>query len=930
MSDHDALLGAHNLPFVESLYADFLEEPTSVEPEWRRYFESIGSAGVTAAEVRPKAPDRSSIFGAAAAGGGGFDLAVIQDRVDQLVRAFRVRGHMAALLDPLGLPRRGHPELNYRHYGLSPSELERDFSAATLSGPKVLPLKEILARLKKTYCGHIGVQFMHIDDLRIKSWLQAKMESSQNQLSLSRERQLRVLTKLTDAEVFEQFIHRKFIGAKRFSLEGGESLIPLLDLALEKAGQHGVQEVLIGMAHRGRLNVLSNIMGKDPGQIFYEFEDRGAEKKLGGGDVKYHMGFSSDHVTSDGNEIHLSLCFNPSHLEFVGPVLVGRARAKQHRRGDTERGRVLPILIHGDAAFAGQGIVQETLNLSELDGYEVGGTVHIIVNNQIGFTTPPESSRSTPYPSDVAKMLQIPIIHVNGEHPEAVAQAISLAMEFRRNFKKDVVIDMWCYRLHGHNEGDEPAFTQPLMYAAIRRRKTVLEAYLANVLDLGKVTREEAQVIAKERRKRLDDALNQVKKGAYKTRIDSMGGAWAGFTGGQDNDCPDVATAVPVEVLSKLLKGQCVTPETFTPHPKLARLNENRYAMAEGQQDLDWGAAESLAFASLLADNVDVRLSGQDCGRGTFSHRHSVLHDCNTGEVFIPLNNLASRQGHFEVIDSSLSESGVLGFEFGYSLDTPNQLVIWEAQFGDFANGAQVIIDQFISSSEDKWDRLSGLVMLLPHGFEGQGPEHSSARFERFLTMCAEDNMQICNLSTPAQIFHCLRRQVIRTFRKPLVIMSPKSLLRNPAARSPLSDLAEGAFQYVIGDNGPATAETAKKVLVCTGKVYYDLIEARAKAGLEAAVPVVRLEQLYPLREADLFAEIERYGSSVPVVWVQEEPENMGAWPFLRLKFGERIGAHGMSFSGVARAASASPATGSAGAHRIEQADLLARALDIS
>ena len=930
MSDHDALLGAQNLPFVESLYADFLEEPTSVDPEWRRYFEALGASDVTADEVRPRPPDESSIFGARAAEGGGFDLAVVQDRVDQLVRAFRVRGHMAALLDPLGLPRRGHPELNYRHYGLTPADLERDFSAATLSGPKVLPLKDILSRLEKTYCGHIGVQFMHIDDLRIKSWLQTKMESSQNQLSLSRERQLQVLTKLTDAEAFEQFIHRKFIGAKRFSLEGGESLIPLLHLALEKAGQHGVVEVLIGMAHRGRLNVLANVMGKDPGQIFYEFEDRGAEKKLGGGDVKYHMGYSSDHVTSDGNEIHLSLCFNPSHLEFVGPVLVGRARAKQHRRGDADRGQVLPILIHGDAAFAGQGIVQETLNLSELDGYEVGGTVHIIVNNQIGFTTPPESSRSTPYPSDVAKMLQIPIIHVNGEHPEAVAQAISLAMEFRRNFKKDVVIDMWCYRLHGHNEGDEPAFTQPLMYAAIRRRKTVLEAYRANVLNLGKVTIDEADAIAKDRRKRLDDALKQVKSGAYSSHIDSMRGAWSGFTGGLDKNAPDVETAVPAGTLSRLLRAQGVTPETFSPHPKLARLNEGRIAMANGEQGLDWGAAESLAFATLLAENVDVRLSGQDCGRGTFSHRHAVLHDSNTGDLFVPLNHLTERQGRFEVIDSSLSESGVLGFEFGYSLDMPNQLVIWEAQFGDFANGAQVIIDQFISSSEDKWDRLSGLVMLLPHGFEGQGPEHSSARFERFLTMCAEDNMQICNLSTPAQIFHCLRRQVHRSFRKPLVIMSPKSLLRNPAARSSLADLAEGSFQYVIGDTGPATAKTAKKVVLCTGKVYYDLVAARAEAGLEAEIPLIRVEQLYPLREADLFAAMEPYGASVPVVWVQEEPENMGAWPFLRLKFGERIGPHASTFAGVARAASASPATGSAGAHRIEQADLLARALDIS
>ncbi len=851
-----------------------------------------------------------------------------QERVDMLIRGFRVRGHVIAQLDPLSTRPLRHPELELSYYGLTEADLDSAFSCRTMHGAPVLTLRQIIQRLRNTYCGPIGVQYMHIDDPDVKDWLQVRMETSQNRCELGRDEQIRIFTKLTDAEVFEAFLQKKFVGAKRFSLEGGESLIPLLDLALEEASGRGVDEVVIAMAHRGRLNVLANIMDKSPQQIFREFEDADAADKIGRGDVKYHLGHTSVRVGANGRRQHLQLCFNPSHLEFVNPVALGRVRARQDRLGDSERRRVMPILIHGDAAFAGQGVVQETLNLANLPGYRVGGTIHIIVNNQIGFTTPPESSRSSPYATDVAKMLQVPIFHVNGEHPEGVAQVIKLAMAFRDQFQQDVIVDMYCYRRHGHNEGDDPTFTQPLMYQAIRARKSVVEGYLDTLLaDEGHagLTREEAREIAMRSQLRLEEDLSRARTEKPVVQAVSSGSPWLHYRGGKDRLVPEVDTTVARERLTDLMAVQCKLPEGFTPHPKIVRLLQNRLEMGQGKKPLDWGAGEALAYASIAMDGRPLRLSGQDSARGTFSHRHAVLHDYQNGQQHVPLQHLSPDQGPVEIIDSSLSEAGVLGFDYGYSLDQPDGLTIWEAQFGDFNNCAQVIIDQFISSSEDKWQRLSGIAMLLPHGFEGQGPEHSSARLERFLNISAEDNIQVVNLTTPAQLFHCLRRQVMRSIRKPLVVMSPKSLLRHAEAVSTLEELATGGFQRVIPD-ATVDPKVATRVLLCSGKVYYDLVQARRDKKRDD-VAIVRVEQLYPLSDLELQATLAPYAAETPIVWVQEEPRNMGAWVFLRMRLGKRLFGKWL-LHGVTRPESASPATGSNGAHKLEQARLMDEAFD--
>jgi 2-oxoglutarate dehydrogenase E1 component len=847
-----------------------------------------------------------------------------QDRVDQLIRAYRVRGHLQANLDPLGLAdKKAYTELDPSFYGFDEKDLDLVFSSSTIPGPTARTLREIIDHLRKTYCGEIGVQFMHIDDLPMKSWLQERMEATQNVRKLSNDEQLRILTKLTDAEIFEQFIHKKFIGSKRFSLEGAESLIPLLDLAVEKAGERGVREIVIGMAHRGRLNVLANILEKSPRSIFREFDDANHDELLGRGDVKYHLGYSHDRTTGSGKPVHLSLSFNPSHLEFVNPVVLGRIRAKQDRYGDVRRQAGLSILIHGDASFAGQGIVQETLNMSNLRGYETGGTLHVIVNNQIGFTTDPDESRSTQYATDVAKMLQIPIFHVNGEHPEAVAQAIHLALEFREVFSQDVVIDMYCYRLHGHNEGDEPAFTQPALYKKIRARKTVRQSYVANLCALGSITEERAEQIGVERRSRLEDELGAAREQPWRGEpvLSSGQGVWKQYRGGPDCEVPEVHTAVDVATLKSTLQDLTAFPAGFKPHPKFGRLVTQREEMVAGERPLDWAAGEALAYATLLSEGVRVRLTGQDSERGTFSHRHAVLHDSETGDE---LNLYAQSSGTFEVYNSPLSEAGVLGFEYGYSLDYPEGLIIWEAQFGDFMNGAQVIIDQFITSGEDKWNRLSGLVMLLPHGFEGQGPEHSSARLERFLVAAADDNIQVCNLTTPAQFFHAMRRQVRRPIRKPLVIMSPKSLLRYPRAVSSLDELGSGGFQRLIGDaRSSVQPDQVRRVLLCSGKIYYDLEERRERDGIDD-VALLRMEQLYPLSAEQVEAWLSPYPEKAEYVWVQEEPKNMGAWGFLTTAQGGELA--GRSLGLVARPPSASPATGSNKAHRIEQERLLEEA----
>jgi 2-oxoglutarate dehydrogenase E1 component len=924
--------GAANLAFIEGLYEDYLRDPTSVPSDWQQYFGRIAEGEFRFPKPRFGPSFRpTSIFHSpppqrAIAPPGLTDLktAALQDRVYLLTRLFRVRGHRIAQVDPLGLPRPVPPELTPEFFGFTEADMELPVYSETFQYDGHLTLGKLLERLRNTYCRSIGVQYMHIDDLNVRRWLQRRMEATENHLQLAREEQLRILTRLTDAVTFEEFIRRKFPGAKTFSLDGSESLIPLLDLALEKAGEQGIQEIVFGMAHRGRLNVLANIVGKSPRQIFREYADTDWKSASGHGDVKYHLGHSSEWVTSRGIKVHLSLCFNPSHLEFVNPVALGRVRAKQDRVCDSQRKRGMTLLIHGDAAFAGEGVVQETLNLSQLPAYAVGGTLHIVVNNQLGFTTSPEEARSSPYATDIGKMLQIPIFHVNGEDPEAVAQVVRLAMDFRFEFQRDVIINMYGYRRLGHNEGDEPAFTQPVLYRAIAKRKPVREGYLEHLLKLGGVTRDEADAIAARRREVLEKELSESQAGKPTPPPDQLRGFWAKYKGGQEVPSHDAVAVVPQEKLAAWLEAQSRVPEDFHPHPKIKKLLQTRQQMAAGAEPLDWAAAESLAFASLASEGVRVRLTGQDSERGTFSQRHAVLHDVQDGKKYTPLRHISSTQAPVDIFNSPLSETGVLGFEYGYSLDYPDSLVLWEAQFGDFVNVAQPIIDQFIASAEEKWQRLSGLVLLLPHGFEGQGPEHSSARLERFLMLTVNDNLQVVSPTTPAQYFHCLRRQALRPWRKPLVVMTPKGLLRHPKALSSLKDCSEGAFKAILPDSlGGPSAET-QRVILCSGKLYYELAEHREQSQLQN-VAIIRLEQLYPLRNELLQQMLAPCPPGTPVVWVQEEPANMGAWIYLRVQFGESLFGR-FPFSGITRPASAAPAAGSSKRHKLEQAEIIARA----
>jgi 2-oxoglutarate dehydrogenase E1 component len=926
---------SHSLAFVESLYGDYVRDPASVSDDWRRFFASLaGRDGrfLREPQLGPTFTPQSLFHSAGTNGSAtngstatvGMGSGVLQERVDQLIRAYRVRGHRLARVNPLGEPPGSLPELELEFYGLGPADLDRTFSTRSLGGADEGTLRDLLKRLRNTYCRFIGVQFMHIDDLTVRGWLQERVESTENRLQLSRAEQLRILTCLTDAVLFEEFIQKRYLGAKSFSLEGSESLIPLLDLAIEKAGRQRINEIVIAMAHRGRLNVLANIIGKSPQQIFHEFEDLEPAMHRGRGDVKYHLGYSSEHVTTDGHDIHLSLCFNPSHLEFVNPVASGRMRAKQDREGDSERAHGLVLMIHGDAAFAGEGVIQETLNLSQLPSYTTGGALHVVVNNQLGFTTPPEQSRSSTYATDVAKMLQIPIFHVNGEDPESVAQVVNLAMDFRERFHRDVVLDMYCYRRRGHNEGDEPSFTQPLMYKQIEQQPTVRESYLDRLLLLGEITVDEADKIADESRERLEAGFSAARSRGYAPPPEIPSGVWEGYTGGREANIDEMDTGAAKDRLVELLSALTKVPESFHVHPKIERLLAQRSAMAAGERPLDWATAEALAFATLATDGVPVRLSGQDCERGTFSQRHAVLHDFENGAHYTPLLNLSPTQATVEIVNSPLSEVGVLGFEYGYSLDRPTALVMWEAQYGDFVNVAQVIIDQFIVTAEDKWRRLSGLTLLLPHGLEGAGPEHSSARLERFLTLAAEDNMQIAQPSTPAQYFHLLRRQALRRWRKPLVVMTPKSLLRHAAAVSTLDALTTGTYQRVIADDAIPNGAEVRRVLMCSGKVYYELAQKRTELARQD-VAIIRVEQFYPFPFKQLRAALATYRDGTPVVWIQEEPENMGAWSFLRMQFGEKLFER-LPLSGIYRRASASPATGSASSHRLEQEELIAAA----
>jgi 2-oxoglutarate dehydrogenase E1 component len=930
MSDTN-LPNSVSLEFVESLYSDFLKDPQSVPSDWRNYFQSF-SDGNGSVKTEPFRPSLSSwsIFSPPAPVTTGTateesTTAVLQERIDQLIRNYRVRGHMAAQIDPLGIPRATPPELAHEFYGLTDADLGRRFACEAMCGGATLPLREIIERLRNTYCRSIGVQFMHIDEIVVRHWLQERMESTGNRITLTHEEQIRILTRLTDAVIFEEFIRKRFIGAKSFSLEGAESLIPLLDLAIERAGEQGVDEIVFGMAHRGRLNVLANIMGKSQRQIFREFADLDPGLYVGGhGDVKYHLGYSSDWETQSGRKLHLSLCFNPSHLEFVNPVALGRMRAKEDRAGDIERKRGLVVLIHGDAAFAGEGVIQETLNLSQLDAYKVGGTLHIVINNQIGFTTPPSQMKSTVYATDVAKMLQSPVFHVNGEDPEAVAQVVRLAMDFRREFERDVVVDMWCYRRLGHNEGDEPFFTQPLLYRAIKQRKPVREGYLDHLLKLHGVTSAEADEIAVSRHEHLEQELSQATSNAYTPPSDTPRGVWNGYAGGPDRDVEEVDTSVDRDRVVELLQMLTTLPDGFHPHSKIESGLRARKQMARGERPLDWSAGEALAFGTLATEGVRVRLSGQDTERGTFSHRHAVLHDVENGHRYMPLQNLAPEQASVEIYNSPLSEIGVLGFEYGYSLDTPDGLVAWEAQFGDFWNVAQTIVDQFIAAAEDKWRRLSGITLLLPHGMEGQGPEHSSARLERFLELAVDDNIQVVQPTTPAQLFHCLRRQVLRRWRKPLIVMTPKSLLRHPKVVSGLDEFATGRFERVLPDATEGSGAEIKRILMCSGKIFFDLDRERERRG-RRDIAVIRAEQLYPLADETLQAVLRSYPDGTPLYWVQEEPENMGAWRFLKIRFGEAVLGR-LPLKGISRPASASPATGSHSSHKKEQEQLIAAA----
>ncbi len=898
-----------NLDLIEDYYARWRKDPGSVEESWRNFFEGY-ELGHQAGGPPVAAVD--------------LEAARAQAAVTRLIDAYREMGHYLADLDPLKLtPRRqSHELLDLAAFGLTDADLDHVFYnrvGGTDGGASTL--REVIAALRETYCRTIGVEFMHIRDTAIRKWLLQRMEPTRNRPAFDIRKKRRIIYKLNAAELFETFLHRNYVGQKRFSLEGGEMLIPLLDAILERAGaEGGVREVVMGMPHRGRLNVLANILNKPYGMIFNEFEGNLPETVAGDGDVKYHLGFSDEHVTADKRKVHLTLTPNPSHLEAVNPVVEGRMRAKQRRYQDKDRRLGLPILVHGDAAFAGQGLVAETLNLSQLPGYQTGGTIHIVVNNQIGFTTAPSEGRSTRYCTDVAKMIEVPIFHVNGEDPEAVVAVGELAVDFRQTFGKDVVIDMVCYRRHGHNEGDEPGFTQPLMYEKIKNRISIRELYTEQLVMHGELSSQEAETIAETFEEKLREVFEEVRRGAIETRPQpGFSGPWAGLT--SRYSFAPVETGVSFETLRQVAQRATHAPEGFAVNPKLARLMAAREKAVAEKSPLDWGTAEMLAIGSLLWEETPVRLSGQDSRRGTFSHRHSVLVNTNTGARHIPLNHLRDGQAEFCVYDSLLSEAAVLGFDYGYSLDEPHMLIMWEAQFGDFANGAQVIIDQFIASAESKWGRASGLVMLLPHGYEGQGPEHSSARLERFLQLCAEDNIQVAVPTTPAQCFHLLRRQVRREFRKPMVVMTPKSLLRHKQAVSSVDHLAVGHFRDVLDD--PAAPERARRVLLCSGKIYYDLVARRAEAG-KRDVAVVRVEQLYPWPADELGSVLQRYRSAREWAWVQEESQNMGAWTFVGPRLQEMLGT---PVAYVGRDASASPATGSKLVHDREQAEIVEAAV---
>ena len=919
-------LAGGNAAYIEDLYEQYLVSPDSVDPKWKTYFDGFNgrqAGDIPHSAVIAHIADAAKKGPALAAEGSGDER---ERNVGRLITAYRSRGHLGAQLDPLGLTQPTNPpDLDLPFHNLSPSDLNDEFSTGGIAGQPRMKLRDLLARLKATYTGSIGAEFMHIAEVEQRQWLYKRLEQAGGNYALSDAIKRQTLDRLTAAEGLERYLHTKYVGQKRFSLEGGESLIPMMDRVIRRAGGDGVKDIIIGMAHRGRLNMLVNVLGKSPRKLFDEFEGKFEhDARAHAGDVKYHMGFSAD-VVSDGEPVHLALAFNPSHLEIVDPVVVGSVRSRQERRDDAARSQVMPIIIHGDSAFAGQGVVMELFQMSQARGFTVGGTLHIVVNNQVGFTTSnPDDTRSTLYATDVAKMISAPVFHVNGDDPEAVVFAAQLAYDFRQQFKKDVVIDLVCYRRWGHNEADEPSITQPLMYQVIRKHKTTRELYADQLEAAGVVPAGAGKAMVDAFRDRLD-------AGEVTTELADLGKTpassklfvdWGKYLSGNLSDA--ISTAVAMDKLKALAQNITTIPAEVKLHSRVAKVYDDRRKMAAGEQLADWGFAENLAYATLLDEGFGMRLVGQDVGRGTFTHRHAILHDQNTDAYYLPLRQLVDTPAKATVIDSLLSEEAVMAFEYGFSTTDPNTLCIWEGQFGDFANGAQVVIDQFIASGEAKWGRISGLTLLLPHGYEGQGPEHSSARLERFLQLCAKENMLVCVPSTPAQAFHMLRRQMHLTTRKPLVVMSPKSLLRHKLAVSSLEEMANGQFQTVIADSNASDAAKVKRVVLCSGKVYYDLLED-ARSRNQDDVALVRVEQLYPFPRAAVKAELAKYANATDVVWCQEEPMNQGAWYQSRHHLQAVTGALGLNYAG--RQGSPSPAVGHMADHLAELKQLLADAL---
>jgi 2-oxoglutarate dehydrogenase E1 component len=923
-----------NAPYVEELYEAYLLNPGSVPDNWRAYFDAMQHVSAVDGSTKPDvahAPVIASFAERAKQGpirtvtaAADAEMGRKSVAVTQLIAAYRILGNRWANLDPLQRQERPPiPELEPAFYGFTDADTDIVFNISnTYFGPETASLRDILQALRDTYCRSIGAEFMYNSDQRQKRWLQERLESVRSTPKFSSEKKKHILDRLTAAEGLERYLHTRYVGQKRFSLEGSESFIASLDEAIQRAGGRGVQEIVIGMAHRGRLNVLVNILGKMPQDLFAEFEGRHADD-LPAGDVKYHQGFSSD-ISTQGGPVHLSLAFNPSHLEIVNPVVEGSVKARMERRDDKDGSQVMPILVHGDAAFAGQGVVMETLNLAQTRGYGTGGTLHIVINNQIGFTTSdPRDSRSTLYCSDVVKMIEAPVLHVNGDDPEAVVFATQIALDFRLEFKKDIVVDIVCFRKLGHNEQDTPALTQPLMYKKIGQHPGTRKLYAEKLIAQDEIAPETGDAMVKAFRDAMDAGRHTVDPviSNFKSKyaVD-----WMPFLNRKWTDAAD--TAVPLAELRRLAERITTVPEDFKPHPLVDKVLADRAAMGRGELNLDWGMGEHLAYASLVASGYAIRLTGQDAGRGTFTHRHAVLHDQKRERwdqgSYVPLANVSENQAPYTVIDSVLSEEAVLAFEYGYSTAEPNTLTIWEAQFGDFANGAQVVIDQFISSGEVKWGRASGLVLMLPHGYEGQGPEHSSARIERFLQLCADNNMQVVQPTTAAQIFHLLRRQMIRLFRKPLVIMTPKSLLRNKDAGSSLSDLGKGTFQTVIGEVDPRIdPKKVKRVIVCSGKVYYDLVNARRERGV-SDVAILRLEQLYPFPHKAFSAELKKFVNFGELVWAQDEPQNQGPWFQIQHNIFEGL-EQGQKLAYAGRPASASPAVGYYDKHYAQQKALI-------